>query len=154
MSTREWGAPLIAMLVWGCEAQAPADPAVLLEADRAFEAAVERGGSQAWGSWFDPEGAVLRDGQGEIRGRAAVSEASVFLDSEGVDLSWEPIRAQIAASGDLGWTTGRYTLTAPGADGQPRIAGVGRYVSIWHLQGDGSWKVVMDLGVDTTQAGG
>jgi ketosteroid isomerase-like protein len=60
-------------------------------------------------------------------------------------LQWEPERADIAASGDLGWTTGRFVSEGPGPDGTTvRVEGI--YVSIWRLQPDGTWKVVMDLG--------
>jgi ketosteroid isomerase-like protein len=99
----------------------PSDPTVLMEADRAFAAAVAEGGSEAWASWFA---------------------------DDGVSLHWEPLRADIAASGDLGWTTGTYLSEARGEDGTVN-RGEGRYVSIWRLQEDGSWKVVMDLGNPT-----
>lgn len=75
----------------------------------------------------------------------AVRDASTFLDQPGVSLTWEPSRADIAASGDLGWTTGRYVLESPEADGEV-VRGQGVYVSLWRRQDDGSWKGVMDLG--------
>jgi len=118
---------------------------VLMEADRAFAAAVAEGGADAWASWFAEDGAVVQEGIGEVRGREAVRTLMAALDAPGVSLQWEPERADIAASGDLGWTTGKSVLEGPGPDGTTvRIEGV--YVSIWRLQPDGTWKVVMDLG--------
>jgi ketosteroid isomerase-like protein len=67
------------------------------------------------------------------------------LDDPNFSLTWEPRRSDIAASGDLGWTTGSYVSRGVGADGQPREA-QGRYVTIWRKLPDGAWKVVMDLG--------
>ena len=136
-----------------CAAEAPPpNPNVLLEADRAFDAAVAEGGSEAWGGWFAEDGALVLEGRGEIRGRIQVRDAVAFLDVPGVSLRWTPTRADIAASGDLGWTTGTYVSESPGPAGET-LREEGVYVSIWRLQTDGSWKVVMDLGNPTTRPG-
>ncbi|NIP58836.1 MAG: DUF4440 domain-containing protein [Gemmatimonadetes bacterium] len=127
------------------------DASVLLEADRAFAAAVAEGGSEAWASWFAEDGALVREGVGEIRGRAAVGEASRFLDDPGTKLRWEPRRGELAASGELGWTTGDYTIESAGPDGEVR-RGQGVYVTIWRRQDDGAWRVVIDLGNPTEPA--
>lgn len=140
------------LLLIGC-ATPRADPTVLLDADRAFAAAVADGGADAWASWFAEDGAMIQAGVGEIRGRAAIREGVAYLDRPGVALRWQPERADIAASGDLGWTTGPWELRSDGPDSP--VATRGRYVSIWRRQPDGTWKVVMDLGnpVDTDDDG-
>lgn len=125
----------------GAEPTPAPDPSVLMTADRAFAADVARGGSTAWASWFAPDGAMIQPGVGEISGRNAIEARMASLDSPAVSLRWEPRRADIAASGDLGWTTGSWVSEAPGP-----IRSEGLYVSIWRKQADGSWKVVMDLG--------
>lgn len=140
-----------ALVVLSACAEAPAQtvsgpsPEVLMEADRAFAADVARGGTEAWVSWFAEDGAQIQTGQGEIRGRDAIRQLMAGLDDPNFSLSWEPRRADIAESGDLGWTTGDYVSRGVGADGKPRQTR-GRYVTIWRMQPDGSWKVVMDLG--------
>jgi ketosteroid isomerase-like protein len=88
---------------------------------------------------------MIREGEGEIRGREAIQAAVAALDNPAVSLTWEPTRAEISAGGDLGWTTGTYVSRATAPDGS-ETESTGWYVSIWRLQGDGSWKVVMDLG--------
>ena len=138
-----------------CAAPAPDDvPTVdaseLMEADRAFNRAVSEGGSAAWANWFAEDGAIVQEVVGEIRGRAAIAEAVAFLDLSGVSLTWDPIRADVAQSGDLGWTTGSYVSVSPAEDGTER-RGTGTYVSIWRRQADGMWKVVMDLGNPTSE---
>jgi ketosteroid isomerase-like protein len=61
-------------------------------------------------------------------------------------LLWEPRFGDIAASGDLGWLTGPSTSINPTRDkGQPRH---GNYASVWKRQTDGTFKVVMDVGVN------
>lgn len=62
-------------------------------------------------------------------------------------LIWEPRYGDIASSADLGWLTGPVRRIVPGQNnGQPYHA---LYSSVWKRQPDGSFKVVMDVGVDT-----
>ena len=141
----------LGMALAGCAQQAAAPPAdleVLMEADRAFAEAVAQGGTEAWVSWFATDGAQIQPGSGEIMGHDAIRSLMAGLDDPNFKLSWKPLRADIAASGDLGWTTGSYVSEGVGPDGEPR-RGQGRYVTIWRKGADGAWKVVMDLGNPT-----
>jgi ketosteroid isomerase-like protein len=62
-------------------------------------------------------------------------------------LIWEPRYGDIALSGDLGYLTGPVRRIVPGQNnGQPFHS---LYASIWKRQPDGSFKVVMDMGVPT-----
>lgn len=130
-------------------ASAPAAaPDVLMQADRDFDAAVAEGGVEAWVSWFAPDGRMVQPGVGLVQGHRDIRAQMVGLDDPNGSLRWQPDYADIAASGDLGWTTGTFRSEGVGPDGEPRT-GQGRYVSIWRRQPDGSWKVVMDLGNPT-----
>ncbi|MBI4420961.1 MAG: DUF4440 domain-containing protein, partial [Gemmatimonadetes bacterium] len=55
-------------------------------------------------------------------------------------------RADVAASGDLGYTVGLFQSRRLDAAGKP-VVGTGKYVTIWRKQADGSWKAMLDLGV-------
>ena len=59
-------------------------------------------------------------------------------------LSWEPEFADIAAAGDLGYTTGPWEVRRTPQD-QP--AGFGHYVTLWRKQPDGTWKLALDIGI-------
>jgi ketosteroid isomerase-like protein len=62
-------------------------------------------------------------------------------------LIWEPRYGDIALSGDLGYLTGPVRRIVPGQNsGQPFHS---LYASVWKRQTDGSFKVVMDMGVPT-----
>lgn len=65
-------------------------------------------------------------------------------DPRAVRLEWGPAIAGIAASGDLGYSTGpsRFSLR----DGS-RPAAHGIYFSIWKRLPDGRWRVALDTGV-------
>ena len=64
-----------------------------------------------------------------------------------VRLTWEPRYGDIASSGDLGYLTGPVRRTNPAVDrGRPQPS---IYASVWKRQSDGSFRVVMDMGVPT-----
>lgn len=58
-------------------------------------------------------------------------------------LKWQPHFAEIAASGDFGYTTGPWTFQASDKD---TIAGRGQYTTMWHLNEKGDWKFLVDYG--------
>jgi len=53
--------------------------------------------------------------------------------------------ADISASGDLGYTWGKYEFCAKGADGAEKVEH-GKYMTVWKKQADGSRKVAVDMG--------
>jgi len=59
-------------------------------------------------------------------------------------LTWDPVFAEISADGTLGYTTGPWTHE--GGEGADQIRIHGHYVSIWKIQTDGVWKVILDIG--------
>ena len=64
-----------------------------------------------------------------------------------LQLIWEPRYGDSAASGELGYLTGPVKNILPSRNkGQPRHS---NYFSIWKREQDGSFKVVMDVGIQT-----
>ncbi len=65
-------------------------------------------------------------------------------------LIWEPRYGDVAGSGEIGYLTGPSQNILPSRNnGRPRH---GVYASVWKRQRDGSFKVVLDVGVDTPRA--
>lgn len=71
---------------------------------------------------------------------------SKLLNDPAAKIAWKPLLALVSKSGDLGYTVGSYEITRQDDKGT-RAAGSGKYVTIWRKQKDGSWKVVLDTGV-------
>jgi ketosteroid isomerase-like protein len=61
---------------------------------------------------------------------------------------WEPRYGDIAASGELGWLTG--PVRSARADRNNGAVRHGNYASIWKRQPDGTFKVIIDVGIDPT----
>ncbi len=59
-------------------------------------------------------------------------------------LTWEPEFVDVAASEDLGVSTGPWEMKD--YSGLQRPDRFGYYVSLWKRQSDGTWKVVVDMG--------
>jgi ketosteroid isomerase-like protein len=119
----------------------------LIAVDKAFNARAQAADVPTAFVEFAAEDAVMyRNGSEPIVGREAIRK--VLAPEAAVKLVWEPLTADIAASGDLGYTRGSFTLTLPAApDGKAPDPIKGYYVSIWKKQADGSWKWVFDSGV-------
>jgi ketosteroid isomerase-like protein len=67
-------------------------------------------------------------------------------------LAWQPAFAGMAASGDMGFTTGPWESKEDIKDEKPQ--GYGHFMTVWKKQPDGSWKFVVDLGISHPQSGG
>jgi len=66
-------------------------------------------------------------------------------------LIWEPRYGDIASSGDLGYLTGPVRRSNPAAnEGRPQHL---IYASVWKHEANGSFRVVMDMGVSNAGTG-
>ncbi len=124
-------------------AKADADTLRQLEADF-MKAAAERG-SQGYMSYYAEDAAELPNGEDMLQGKENIAKTVGFLDQKDNHLTWTPVHADMAASGDLGYTYGTYEFRSKDKDGKPTVE-YGKYASIWKKQKDGSWKVAMDMG--------
>ncbi len=87
----------------------------------------------------------LNDGK-PLRGKAAIGEHwKRFYAGPTAPFAWKPERVEVTGSGTLAQTTGPVSLP----DGKV----VARFYSTWRLEGDGSWKVVLDDGYDVCDCG-
>ena len=59
-------------------------------------------------------------------------------------LEWHPQFAEISASGDFGYTTGPWTFRAKSIE--DCVVARGQFSTIWHLNKNGEWKFLLDLG--------
>jgi len=73
-----------------------------------------------------------------------------FFAAQGTSssLTWHPVYASVAGSRDLGFTIGEYIATGRGPSGAA-VQRFGKYLTVWKLQRDGTWKFVVDGGNPT-----
>jgi ketosteroid isomerase-like protein len=109
-----------------------------------MKAAAEKG-SKGYMSYYAAAAVEVPNGAAVIQGKANIAQGMSFLDDKNNQLLWTPVGADISSSGDLGYTYGTYEFHSKDKDGKASIE-YGKYTSIWKLQKDGSWKVVLDMG--------
>lgn len=136
---------LLLLAVSSCRSQnnEKADPGVAIQelqrADQEFsDFSRQHGMRKAFLEFIDDEGVMMRDNSMPLRGAPAIQYISSMNDSS-VQLTWEPLGGDIAASGDLGYTYGVYEMKDSANVQQ------GTYVTIWKKK-DGKWKFVLDSG--------
>jgi len=76
-----------------------------------------------------------------------------FIETPGVELEFEILRAEVSASGDMGWTLALGQITINREDAPPG-RDIVRDFHTWKKQADGSWKVVVDMWNSGMPAGG
>lgn len=105
----------------------------LVGAERAYERQIaELGLGPATEAAAAPD-AVILDPAPHTRGEALASTRP------GLVRSWEPAYAEIAASGELGFTAGPYQLR----DTSAGTLAYGHYVSVWRREGE-AWRLVVE----------
>lgn len=94
-------------------------------------------------SFFAPDGTIAISGAPGIKGPAAIRAAfEPMMKAPGFDISWQATRAEVSASGDLGYTIGNYTLKTSTPSGIP-VTEKGKFQTTWKKI-DGAWKVIED----------
>ena len=142
---------IAAALVAGC-AGAPSGPDAALDdlfaAERAFaKDSTERGMRAAFLDHFAADGLDFRPGPGVMRERMRARPAPA--DPLALVLDWSPQAGAVARAGDLGYTTGPFSLSNQREASVP--ARYGYFFSVWRRE-NGVWRVALDAGVSTPAA--
>jgi len=123
----------------------PATAESLKQLEGEFMKAAADKGSLGYMSYYADDAVEVPNGSPLIVGKINIAKGMGFLDNKDNRLEWTPVGADISASGDMGYTYGNFEFHAKDKDGNPHVE-YGKYTSIWKLQKDGSWKVVLDMG--------
>ena len=117
--------------------------APVVEAEHAFaQHSIDHGMKPAFLAYAAPVGVIFRR-TGPVN---AIETWAQRNPAPAGLLTWWPTYADVSRAGDLGWTTGPYELREKPTDAGP--AGTGHFFTVWRRQPDGSWKFVLDLGIE------
>jgi ketosteroid isomerase-like protein len=94
-------------------------------------------------AFFDDQGSMMSPNDPIATGRAAISKL-IASDFSFGNLTWQMDKAGVSKSGDLGYTSGRYTFSFKDPSGKA-ATDKGKYLAVWKKQADGSWKVLFDM---------
>ena len=123
----------------------------MVKTEQAFsKMAEEQNAREAFMAFIADDGLLFRPGA--VNGKKWMLEHPLPPSDKKPLLAWQPAYAGMAASGDMGFTTGPWEAKADINDEKPQ--GYGHFVTVWKKQADGSWKFVVDLGISHPQSGG
>lgn len=134
----------LALLLAGCRSRS-SGARELAEADIAYAKAAADHNLDQLMTLMDPTDRLVAGGQVYI-GKAAVRERwSQMLQDPHTQISWRPQYAEVAKSGELGYTMGSFQIVGEESNGSPAKI-EGEYVTIWKKGSDGKWRVIVDTG--------
>ena len=111
----------------------------VVAAEESFNKLVARKGiKDAFLEVADPEGVVFKPDAVKI------TDFYSHIEKQPGTLKWEPKFARISASGDLAFTAGPYIYQNGKSDDDKVF---GDYVSIWRIDADNKFKLLIDLGI-------
>jgi ketosteroid isomerase-like protein len=119
--------------------------AEILDTEREFAEMAQKEGIPEAFLKYAAEDAVLLRNNKLIIGRKALRE-SYETQKPGattISLNWKPDYVDVAASGDLGYTYGKYTYTSTDSTGTANVM-EGIFHTVWKRQSDGRWQFVWD----------
>ena len=114
----------------------------IVDTEKEFSDLARKEGIPAAFLAFAAEDAVLMRNNTLVIGKEALKES--FRGSpKNVSLSWQPDFVDVAESGDLGYTYGKFIYTSTDSLGKKSVQ-EGVFHTVWKRQADGSWKFVWD----------
>jgi ketosteroid isomerase-like protein len=125
------------------------DLATLADTERAFSAdTVKLGFRDGFIKYFADDGIGFSPHPEQTK--EALQKRPAQTGPRTVIFKWAPMFGDVSLAGDLGYTTGPVLYTDVSEN--PKQPRHGMYFSVWQKQSDGSWKVVVDMGVSVPQA--
>ena len=115
------------------------------EADQAWAAAFDAKDDARVMSFLDPGAAVFISNQPPATTPSEIADVFKPILSQDVTFHWHLLHVELSSTGDMAFTDGSYEVSYVGSSGNT-VNDKGKYITIWRLQKDGSWKVLRDIG--------
>ncbi|HEY8592694.1 MAG TPA: DUF4440 domain-containing protein [Sphingomicrobium sp.] len=123
-----------------------AEEAKLMQTSRDWSKLAEAGkDAQRVAAYWADDAVLMQQGMPTLRGQAAARDmAEQMIKIPGFKISWEPIEAHVAASGDMGYIIERSRVTEPDASGKP-VTHEMRALTVWKKDASGNWRNAADM---------
>jgi ketosteroid isomerase-like protein len=121
----------------------------LIDVDRNFyKISAQKGLGRAFIDFANDSVILMRDKEFPIIGKVDLSKHYLNHEGDIKPLYWDPVKAESAPDGQLGYTFGKWEYQDIDKDGK-KITLYGNYITIWKKEKDGSWKYEIDGGGST-----
>ncbi len=117
----------------------------IVETEHEFSEMAQKEGIPKAFLTYAAEDVVLMRNNSLIIGKESLRESykSKKSGSGNVSLTWKPDFVDVASSGDLGYTYGKYVHTKTDSIGNTKVV-EGVFHTVWKRQPDGKWQFVWD----------
>lgn len=133
-------------LFFGCHSEKEPQEYQLVQEDLKFSELSRTSGRNTSFLHYCADNAVLlADNHLPISGRQQIQSYLETSDDSTYVLTWEPLFAQIAESGELGYTYGVFFLEWKEKSEKNKDS-YGTYTTIWEKNTEGQWRFVLDTG--------
>jgi uncharacterized protein (TIGR02246 family) len=97
-------------------------------------------------SYYADDAVLMTPGGDPTTGKPAIlASLKAMVADPTLDLKFHSTSADVAKSGDLGYTQGVYTMTMTDPQSKQVVHDRGTYVTTYRKGADGSWKAVADI---------
>jgi len=97
-------------------------------------------------AYYADDAVLMASGMASASGKDAIHTLiSQMVTDPALTLKFQSSKVDAAKSGDLAYSQGSYTMTMTDANTKKVMNDHGSYVTVYHKQADGSWKVVSDI---------
>jgi len=143
----------LALISIGCQQAPPPAP----KPDLSAEEAKIRQTDAAWmkdsqardaarhASYFAEDGSWNQSGYPKATGREAIQKLAQVLFKTQAGVSWTTTKLAVSEAADFAYQVGAWELIDKDAKGKSTKT-IGKFVTVWKKQPDGSWKVQEDIG--------
>jgi uncharacterized protein (TIGR02246 family) len=97
-------------------------------------------------SYYADDAVLMAPGMAPASGKDAIHSMIAGMAADpALSLKFQASRVDAAKSGDVAWSQGSYTMSMTDPNTKQVVNDHGSYVTVYHKQADGSWKVVSDI---------
>jgi ketosteroid isomerase-like protein len=134
---------MISILI-SCKNESPKDAALrtLREADRAWCQSASN--LEGFMSFLDDDVVWYFCNYPQLKGKEALrSVFTKMYEDKSYSLTWTPEQIEVSASGDIGYTYGKYKYKMANFT-EAQSEQIRNYATIWRKQKDNTWKVILE----------
>jgi uncharacterized protein (TIGR02246 family) len=96
-------------------------------------------------TYYADDAVLLLPNEPPLVGREAIAGGlKPLLSDPNFSITFHASKVEVAKSGDMGYTRGRYTMTVTDTASKKVVSDKGTYVTCWRKSPDGTWKATVD----------